>query len=206
MRTSLVMAGQSFLKEQCKTAVLGEKKESFKGKKKIHYMLERIKFVHDKIDDLRRELGSVVFDKRLKEIEEKVYVTFTAIRKGEAEESIKEIISQPHVPSAKERVTGIHYSPMILGLLQFGKLQEKGTNNVSLFKAELQGRRVKSFGRRLTRNEERVIYETMGITRLKTEVRADESIHYASEYENGYDEKFFKPRHTEYGDWIWKKV
>ena len=139
-RTSLVMAGQSFLKEQCKTTVLGQKRDLFRGKKKVSEMLSRIQFVHREVQALRQELGSDVFDKRLEEIKEKVYITFSSVRRGEAEENIKNVMNEPHVPSAKERVSGIHYSPMILGLLQFGKLQEKGTNNVSLFKAELRGR------------------------------------------------------------------
>jgi hypothetical protein len=204
LRTSLVMAGQSFLKEQCKTTVLGQKRESFQGKKKIHEMLSRIQFVHQKMQDLRQKLGSELFDKRLNEIKEKVYVTFTSVRKGVAEESFKAIINQPHVPSAKERVSGIHYSPMVEGFLQFGKLPEKGTNNLILFKHELRGRQMKSLNRELTRDEERAI--NVGINRLKAAVRADEKSHYASEYQNGYDDKFFKPRHTAYNTWTWSKV
>jgi hypothetical protein len=88
-------------------------------------MLSMIQFVHRKVQALRQELDSGVFDKWLNEIKDKVYATFTSVRKGEAKESIKEIINQPHAPSAKEQVSGIHYSPMVLGLLQFGKLQEK---------------------------------------------------------------------------------
>jgi hypothetical protein len=65
-------------------------------------MLSRIKFFHRKEDTLRQERGSEVFDKQLNEIKERVYVTFTSVIKGEAEESIKEIINQPHVPLAKE--------------------------------------------------------------------------------------------------------
>jgi hypothetical protein len=206
LRTSLVMAGQSFLKEQCKTTVLGQKRESLKGKKKIHEMYSRIQFVHQQVQALRRELGSEVYDIRLNEIKEKILVTFTSVRKGEAAQSFKEVINQPHVASAKERVSGIHYSPLVLGYLQFGKLNEKGTDNLRLFKAEWRGRKIKSLGRGLTRDEERAINETMKITSLKTAIRADEKSHYASEYEDGYDEKFFTPRHTEYDDWKWSKV
>ena len=65
---------------------------------------------------------------------------------------------------------------------------------------------MKSLGRELTREEECAIIETMKITSLKTAVRADEKSHYAVEYENGYDEKFFTPRRTEYDDWTWSKV
>jgi hypothetical protein len=42
--------------------------------------------------------------------------------------------------------------------------------NLSLFKAELRGHQMESFGGDLTRNEEHAINQTMGITHLKTEV------------------------------------
>jgi hypothetical protein len=91
--------------------VFGQKRELFKGKKKIHEILSRIQCVHRKVQALiMQELGSEVFGKWLNEIKEKVYVTLTSVRKGGAEENIKEIINE-HVPSVKKQVSGIHYSP-----------------------------------------------------------------------------------------------
>jgi hypothetical protein len=152
----------------------------------------RIQFVHQQVQALRRELGSEVYDIRLNEIKEKILVTFTSVRKGEAAQSFKEVINQPHVACS--------------GLSPIWKTQRKGTDNLRLFKAEWRGRKIKSLGRGLTRDEERAINETMKITSLKTAIRADKNSHYASEYEDGYDEKFFTPRHTEYDDWKWSKV
>jgi hypothetical protein len=60
-------------------------KRAFKGKTNIHEILSRIQFVHRKVEALRQELGSGVFDKLLNEIKEKVEVTFTSVTKGGVE-------------------------------------------------------------------------------------------------------------------------
>jgi hypothetical protein len=97
-------------------------------------MIERIQFVQTKSQELRLSLGHVVYEDRIKEIKEKLCVTFTSEQKKEAKESIKKVINQPHIPSAKEQVSGMHYSAMALGLLQFGKVHGKLGNNFNLYK------------------------------------------------------------------------
>ena len=80
-------------------------------------------------------------------------VTFTSEQKKEVKESIKQVLNQPHIPSAKEQVSGIHYSAMALGLLQFGKVHANQGNNFNLYKDEMRGPKEDKFGE-LSRNEE----------------------------------------------------
>jgi hypothetical protein len=82
-------------------------------------MVDRIKFVHWKIIVLKRELGPV-YHARLKQIRNNLGKTFKQERKQEAREEIEKVIQQEHILSAKEKVSRVHYSSLLQGLLQFG--------------------------------------------------------------------------------------
>ena len=167
-------------------------------------MIERIWFVYTKSQELRLCLGNDAFEARILAIKEKLCVTFTSERKKEAKESIKQVLDQPHVPSAKEQVSGIHYSAMALGLLQFGKVHAKQGNNLNLYKDEMRGRKQENFGE-VSRNEETRIRK-INVDDAKKWIQRDKEDNYASEYKEGYDNRFFKPRFPRYGDWIWNRT
>jgi hypothetical protein len=93
---------------------------------------------------------------------------------------------------------------MALGLLQFGKVHGKQGNNLNLYKEEMRGRKEDKLGE-LCRNEETRI-DKMNLEDAKKWIRNNEREDYASEYEDGYDARFFKPRFTQYGDWTWKRT
>jgi hypothetical protein len=198
------MGSTGWLREQCAAPILGSKRVPWRGKQRTEQMIERIEFVHKSSQELRLSLGNIVYEDRIKAIKEKLCVTFTSERKQEAKEKITAVLNQPHIPSAKELVSGIHYSAMALGLLQFGKVHANQGNNYNLYKDEIKGRVENTFGE-VSRNEENRINK-MNTDQAKKWIRVDEGANHASEYEDGYDNRFFKPRFTQYGDWTWKRT
>ncbi len=98
---------------------------AFCGKKKINGMNHRIQFVVEKVKELKREYGEQGYAKKHKQQKEAMAKTFTAEQKKEAKESLESVLTWQHIPSAKELVSGINLSidlsPMMLGLIQFGK-------------------------------------------------------------------------------------
>jgi hypothetical protein len=148
------MGATGWLREQCAAPILGNKRVLFRGKKRTDHMIKRIQFVQQtKSQELSLSLRHAVFEAQIKKIKEKLCVTFTSEQKKEAKESIKKVLNQLHIPSVKEQVSGIHYSAMALGLLQFGKVHGKQGNNFNLYKEEMRGRKEDKLGE-LCRNEE----------------------------------------------------
>ncbi len=115
------------------------------------------------------------------------------------------MLTQQHIPSAKKLVSGIDMSPMMLGLIQFGKIfiKIKGvhTRNLAVLQAKWKGRQAIQLGRELSAKECSSIAGT-GIGNLKTLIRGDENIR--TEKDGKYsNNKFFKPLHTSYDDYKW---
>jgi hypothetical protein len=78
--TSIRMGATGWLREQCAAPILGNKRVPFRGKKRTDHMIERIQFVQTKSQELSLSLGHDVFEARIKEIKEKLCVTFTSER------------------------------------------------------------------------------------------------------------------------------
>jgi hypothetical protein len=108
-------------------------------------MIKRIQFFQTQSQKLRQSLGHDVLEAQIKERKKQLCVTFTSEQKKEAKESIKKVINQPHIPSPKEQVSGIHYSAMALGLLQFRKVHDNQGNNFNLYEEEMRGRKEEKF-------------------------------------------------------------
>ena len=209
------LSATSWLREQCTAAVLGQKRIAWRGIKRIHTMTDRINFIWTRIGNVKVEIGVTEYSRRFDEILSRIKNTFQVERRRVAREAIEKVLPQDHVASAKEQQTGVHYSPTILGLLQFGKLFQQlngePTNNVELFRQELKGRRIEALSRPLTTEEEATIQQTR-ITKLKELIEADEKANFSHEYEDGtictggYNRLFFCPRHTQFRDWMYNKV
>jgi succinate dehydrogenase/fumarate reductase flavoprotein subunit len=141
--TSIRLAAMSCIKEMTSATIFGEKRAAFCGKKKINDMNHQIQFVVEKVKELKREYGEQEYAKKHKQLKEAMAKTFTVERKKEAKESLKSVLTQQHIPSAKELVSGIDYSPMMLDLIQFGKifLKIKGVNtrNLEVLQTEWKG-------------------------------------------------------------------
>jgi hypothetical protein len=204
------LSATSWIREQCKAPILGQKKIPRRGASRIKDMEERIKFVWRKTEEVKAELGDAEYKRRLNIIESKLTVTFKTEIKAEARRDAERVVDVQHVPSVKEKVDGIHYSGVAMGILQYGKLFgvlfRKKTNNLELFIAELKGRHSKTFNRQLTTDEKFKI-ASMKIKALKVAVEADEKIRFSNEYvdgticDSGYNRLFFKPRHTVYKEY-----
>jgi hypothetical protein len=132
--TSIRLAAMSCIKEMTSVTIFGEKRAAFRGKKKINDMNHQIQFIVEKVKELKREYGEQGYAKKHKQLKEAMAKTFTIEQKKEAKESLESVLTQQHIPSAKELVSGIDYSPMMLDLIQFGKifLKIKGVNTRNL--------------------------------------------------------------------------
>ena len=209
------LSATSWIREQCKALILGQKRVPWCGASRISDMEKRIKFVWSKTEEVQAELGDAEYKRRLDEIESKLTVTFKTEIKAEARRDIEWVADLEHVPSGKEKVDGIHYSRTVMGVLQYGKLygllHKKKTNNLNLFIEELKGRRSRAFNRQLT-TEERTKIDSMKIKALKLAVEADEKVRFANEYidgticDSGYNRLFFKPQHTRYKEYEYSNV
>jgi hypothetical protein len=206
--TSIRLAAMSCIKDMTSATIFGVKRAAFRGKKKINDMNHRIQFVLEKVRELKREYGEERYAEKHKQLKEAMAKTFTVERKREAKESLKSVLSQQHIPSAKERVSGIDISPMMRDLIQFGKIFEKikgvNTRNLGVLQTEWKGRKAVQLGRELSAEECSAITRT-GIGDLKKLIRGDEKIRTEKDGEYSND-KFFKPLHTSYDDYKWETV
>jgi hypothetical protein len=206
--TSIRLAAMSCIKEMTSATIFGEKRAAFRGKKKIDEMSHRIQFVLERVKELKRESGELGYAEKHKQLKEAMSKTFTVERKKEAKESFEGVLSQQHIPSVKELISGIDISPMMRDLIQFGKIYDKikgiNTSNVGVLRTEWKGRQAEQLGRELSPEEFSAIAGT-GIVELKQRIRGDEKIR--TEKDGGYfNDKFFKPLHTSYDDYEWNTV
>jgi hypothetical protein len=99
------LAATSWLREQCLTTILGEKRVPWQGEFRLTEMLKQTKFVYAKVLTCKREIGDPEYQARLAEVIQKMKEPFTAGKlKKEARRDIIKVIDKAHKPSAKEKI------------------------------------------------------------------------------------------------------
>jgi hypothetical protein len=79
-------------------------------------MSHRIQFVLEKVKELKHEYGELGYAEKHKQLKEALSNTFTIEQKKEAKELFEVVLSQQHIPSAKELISGIDISLMMRGV------------------------------------------------------------------------------------------
>jgi hypothetical protein len=99
---------------------------------------------------------------------------------------------------------------MILQILIFGKTHGKKGNNLKLYRQEWRGRIIRQLGGHALSQEEDRVVASMGTDDCQKAIKKDETENFATDpvYEKlgGYNNKWFKPRHTNYKAWEVDKV
>jgi hypothetical protein len=185
------LCGQALLRELCATVLNGDR-EAYRGKPKFEKMLGLLESFNARVRRLKDEIGPDQYDTLWRVQRAGLDSSYTSLRLDNARAQIDNILSEPHVPSARERVSGYDESAATLGLLQFGKLF---TPNLSLLRDEWKGRKSGRLGRPLTFAETLIIEKT-GLRDVKQAIKKHEAERERQEGEV-HNEKFFKPLFTD---------
>jgi hypothetical protein len=148
---------------------------------------------------LKDDIGSEEYDRRWKSQREGLETSYTTLRLDDARAQIDSILPPPHVPSARERVSGYGVSAASLGWLQLGKLF---TPNLVLLRIEWKGLLSARLGRDL-RDAATFIIEITGLKDVKAAIKKHEAERERAEDE-AYNEKFFEPLFTNAEDYHFK--
>jgi hypothetical protein len=142
-------------------------------------------------------MGDDNFNKSVETMKGRLRNTFKFQRIAAHDEALKQVLAQPHVPSAKVSQQGVDIAPMVAGKLQFGKLFKKGTN-VALLLCEC-ALRYSDYP-----IAQRPITEGAGILNLKEWIKKDEIKRNPTNKDEAA--KYFKPLFTWYEDYTFETV
>jgi hypothetical protein len=201
---SIRIAATSCIKEMTSATILGEKRAAFCGNKRICEMDMRIDFVLREVEEMGRQYGESTYFARHSALIEGMWKTFTVERQQEAKENFERVLSDIHVQSAKEKVSGIDVSAWMRGLIQFGKIFQKNGPNLVLLQVEWKGRQAEELEMELPEEEIEAI-DRLGINKLKKLIKQHEKKR-TEECEEEYNAKFFKPSYTNFEDYEWSAV
>ena len=158
--------------------------------------------VHKRLQEVKSELGEIEFKKPRDKMKASLKNPFKDTRVQEETDKFVTSLPAIHKPTAKELVRGIDESGLIQGKVQIGLLFNRG-NNLQLLRLEWKGRFSTDKGRALTADEIQTIDNT-GIKDIKGIIKAHEK---ARDGESSkYDERFFKPLHTDPQEYEWDQV
>jgi hypothetical protein len=178
------------VREVCATVLNGDR-EAYRGKPKLEKMLGLLESFNARVGHLKDDIGPDEYDRRWKLQREGLDSSYTSLRLDDARAQIDNILSEIHVPSARERLSGYDESAATLGLLQLGKLF---TANLALLRDEWKGRKIALLGRPLT-DAEAFFIENIGLRDVKTAIKKHEAEREKAEDET-HNKKFFKPLFT----------
>jgi hypothetical protein len=192
------LCGQALLREVCATVLNGDR-EAYRGRPKLERMLGLLESFNARVRHLKGVIGSDEYDRRWKSQRAGLDSSYTSLRLYDARAQIDNILSEPHVPSARERVSGYDESAATLGLLQLGKLFMP---NLTLLQNEWKGRKSARLGRALT-DVEMLIIERTKLIDVKQAIKKHEADRERAEDE-AHNGKFFKPLFTNAEDYTFK--
>jgi hypothetical protein len=192
------LCGQALIREVCTTVLNGDR-EAFRGKPKLEKMLGLLESFNARVRHLKGVIGPEEYERRWKLQRAGLDTSYTSLRLDDARALIDNVISEPHVPSARERASGYDESAASLGLLQLGKLFMP---NLVLLRKEWTGRKSTQLGRALT-DIELLIIEQTGLRDLKQAIKVHEANRERAEGE-AHNDKFFKPLFTNADDYQFK--
>jgi hypothetical protein len=176
-----------------------KKRTHLRGKGRIQHTMGSLSIAVAEEEKCMVRIGPEKFQERLEALKKNLKQTYQGKRIEEIKADFREVLNNPHVPTAKERQRGVDHSAAILGLIQYGKLRGKGTNNIELLRQECQGR-YKDRDLPLVKGKTACI-RTDGIKNLSELIRMNEF-----ERDPTMDKKYFKPQHTEYDDYSFDHV
>ena len=105
---SIRMIASSALKEQCSATILGEKRNAFRGAQRVDEMMLRLREFEAILGRCEVEIGSALFKEKVRFFEARLGKSFEDNRRQDARDKFVSVLDQPHIPSAKEKVEGIH--------------------------------------------------------------------------------------------------
>jgi hypothetical protein len=137
-------------------------------------------------------------------MKKRLRISFAVQRTEHAREEFEAVLSEQHVPSARERVSGVDRSDCRSQQLQLGKHHSKG-DSVKLLRKEWAGRKATKLQRPLTTIEKELI-NLSGIMNIKKAIKDQEKHRAEAAEERDYNVKYFKPQHTEYDEYTFELV
>jgi hypothetical protein len=186
------------VREVCATVLNGDR-EAYRGKAKLEKMFGHLESFNARVGRLKETIGPDEYERCWKVQRAGLDTSYTSLRLDDARVQIDNILSEPHVPSARERASGYDESAATLGLLQLGKLFKA---NLVLLRDEWKGRKSAQEERPLT-DVETFIIEQTGLRDVKAAIKKHEANRERGEDE-AHNEKFFKPLFTIAEDYHFK--
>jgi hypothetical protein len=201
---SIRLVAGSLLKEICSASVIGEKRTAFRGQERVKFIIDKMNSLTEKVAQMKIKKGKEEYKRLHDEAKDRLRISFAVQRTEHAREEFEAALPEEHVPSARERVSGVDSSACRSQQLQLGKLFKQG-RNLDLLKNEWAGRKATKVQRPLTTIEKDFI-NISGINYLKNAIKDWEKIRAAAAQETDYNAKYFKPQHTEYDDYTFELV
>jgi hypothetical protein len=178
--TSVRVVASSHIKEQGSVFIIGEssqKRGHFKGRKQLLGMEATFEEFQRKQQIARSSYGEGAYKLQKQRAKEGLKKSYSKERNKEIQEAYEKELSNPHMPSAKQLVSGVDYSALVQGKLWltkvFDKIKGRKTNNEKLLKEELSGRKSSQLNRALNADEITAI-NRMKYKDLKANVKAFE--------------------------------
>jgi hypothetical protein len=201
---SIRLVAGSLLKEICSASVIGKKRTAFRGLERVTYVIDQICSFNEKVEHTKDIMGEEKYKRQHNEAKESLRSSFAVQRTEHAREEFEATLTEQHVPSARERVSGVDRSACRSQQLQFGKLHKKD-DNLDLLRKEWAGRKATKMQRPL-RTVEKDLINLTGIMQIKKAIRDHENLRAEAAEEGDYTERYFKQQYTEYDEYSFDLV
>lgn len=162
-------------------------------------------YVVNEIRRLQQEQGPEKFAENRKAMKERLHSPYKSVRQAKKDTAFKAALLTKHKESAREKEAGVDFNKRVDGYVQFGRLNTvavdgKPNDNVKLLSTELRAR---FMAKEIEPAEvDALMKSSKGITALKSAIRVDEK----SRGGIDYDDRFFKPLHTNVSDYTLAKA
>jgi hypothetical protein len=198
--TSARVVASTHVKEQGSVFVVGEssqKRGHFKGRKMLLGMEATFEEFVRTQGIVRSSYGKEAYKLQQKKAKEGLKNSYSKERNKDIQEEYEKGLSNPHMPSAKQLVSGVDYSALVQGKLWltkvFDKIKGRKTNNEKLLKEELSGRKSSQLNRPLNADEINAI-NRMKYKDLKANIKAFEDERVGDQED--YNGSFIATLHT----------